>query len=177
MGRARKHGKRTASGRLSRAKRATVQAWDYGTERTAKKWADFGQHGSSAIGRAYAAGLLGQGSDAKARLDAGNRFAATYSQMIVQRAYTCPLGQNSGGSSSEGNPERDQARQDWLFAAMDRLDRTGSRPWLDQILSVQYVDAGPYWLDRVIGRRDKPADKLILAAAVAALDELLSVGG
>lgn len=169
-GRKRKAGvKRTASGQISRAGQI-VRPSDWVQTRLDR----FGNHYSSALGRAYAGGLLGaykDDPDAKVRLDAGNRFTLRYARTIGGDAYTCPLDRSPRGSSND-NQDSDRAKhqEQWLFSVMDALDRAGVRPWLDQLIHKNYTDTGPYWLDELLAGGRHEADRAILKAAIRALD-------
>lgn len=167
-GRRRKSGKRTKAGQLSRAGQLTRPS-----EWVQKQLETFGNHYSSALGRAYAKGLLGDlktdGTLAKTRYDAGRKFVQRYTRVIGGDTYACPLGDNDGGSPSH-DPERDAHQQGWLFDVMAELDRSGCRPYLDQLLSSLYTDTGPYWLDALLKGGKDPADQMVLDAAIEALD-------
>ncbi|RDC59771.1 hypothetical protein HME9302_00966 [Alteripontixanthobacter maritimus] len=163
-GRKRKAGKRTASGQLSRAgERVKPSDW------VAARQERFGNHYSSALGRAYISGLFGKGPEAKERYDAGNKFALRYSKLIGGDSYSCPLGDGSGGTGVTDH-ERDLHQQEWLDAARKRLDDTGGRPYLDQLILKTYTDTGPYWLDAILDGEGTAAHKLLLKAAIKSLD-------
>lgn len=141
-----------------------------GSEWVQARQARFGQHYSSAIGRAYAAGLLGNDERAKERLDAGKRFARVHASVIGGPAYRCALNDAPRGSGGHDDHERQQRDQRWLFAAMDSLDIDGSRPWLDALVGTQNTDNGPVWLDRLLVGGKDPYDRAMLAYAIRALD-------
>lgn len=163
-GRKRKQGKRTPAGQLSRAgQRAKPSDWVQAQQDR------FGNHYGSALGRAYASGLLGEGNEAKARYDAGKKFTLRYTRTFGGDSYTCPLGDRSG-SNDNHDPERDRHQQEWLFEMMNKLDHAGVRPYLDQLLSSLYVDTGPYWLTDLLAGKRHPADVMVLNAAIKALD-------
>lgn len=172
-GRPRKNGKRERNGRLQRDSYAVNlvkgSEWVQGmTER-------YGQDYGSALGRAYASGLLGEGNEAKVRYDAGKRFSRLYSALIEQGRYGCPLGRETRSTGSAvaimAHP-RAVEDQDWLFAAMNALDSLGLRPWLDQLILDAYHDRGPYWLDAMLGGGKHPADVEVLKTAIRALDAI-----
>ena len=167
-GRKRKTGPRTKSGALSRAGQSRV---DRGTERIQAMRDKFGDHYNSAIGRAFASGLLGNGPEALDRYQEGKRFARVYTKLIA-RSYRCPLNDTPRGGAIEIDHEREQLEQDWLFTAMDKLDREGLRPWLDQLVSPIYTDAGPYWLEAILKGGKHPADLMLLKTAIKALDAI-----
>lgn len=171
-GRKRRQGKREPNGRLKR-NNYPMPVYDRGSDWVQARRALFGEHYSSAIGRAYAGGLLGDGTEAKNRLDTGKRFAALYSAIIGQGGYRCALDvspRSAVRSTAFHGHSRDRDDQDWLFGAMNALDREGLRPWFDQLVSPLYTDAGPYWLDAILAGGSHPADHMILKYAVAAID-------
>lgn len=165
-GRNRKQGKRTQSGRLSRA---GEPRFDKGNDKVQSLRARYGEHYNSALGRAFAAGLLGKDQDAADRLNEGKRFARVYAK-VLDRSYRCALDTTPRGSSGEHDHEHEQAEQDWLIAMCKKLDDAGLRPWLDQLLSPVWTDAGPVWLDRVLAGGRHKGDMAVLNCALAALD-------
>ena len=170
MARKRKRGdkrKRTASGQLSRAGQRT-QPSEWVQEQRER----FGDHYGSALGRAFITGHLGEGSEAKARLDAGNLFTMRYARVFGTQEYTCPLDDSVGGAARFDDDRAREERRRVLDTIAD-LDRAGLRPWLDQLLSRQYTDTGPYWLDKLIAGTGNDGHLRILAAAVRGLDVLL----
>lgn len=171
-GRPRKAGKRKENGKLERDNYA-VPAYDHGTERAQERFRRFGTHGATALGRAYASGLLGDEQEASIRYDAGKRFSRLYSALIEQGRYRCPLARerlSAGVVVHFTGHRQDEADQAWLFEAMDRLDHAGLRPWLDQLVLELYADQGPYWLDAILDGGRDPVDRMVLKWAVAALD-------
>lgn len=167
-GRPRKPGKRYKSGDLK-------PVYDKGSERIAAASARFGTHYSSALGRAYAAGLLGDGDRAFDRLNGGKKFAQLYTRTFGGTVYRCALDRSPRGpieDPAQEDPQRDQMGRDWLAKVMRELDGAGCRPWLDQLISSAYVDTGPQWLDRLILGCGKKPDQTLLDAAIAALDIL-----
>jgi hypothetical protein len=181
-GRKRAKGKRTPSGQLSRAGRSDLpnRPSDWVLAQRAK----FGSYYSSALGRAYVAGLLGAGNEGKTRLDAGTRFVQRYTRVFGGNAYRCPLDRTPRGNNDNADHERDRHQQDWMYAITDRLDARGLRPWLDQLIHRNYTDTGPYWLDALLNVRwnahgekwrvgeaqGKATDLVVLEAALKALD-------
>lgn len=177
-GRPRKAGKRERNGRLQR----DASQFDRGSEWVQKMRDRYGEHYSSPIGRLYASGLLGEEEIARVRYDVGKKFARLYARLI-ERPYRCALdttprlrvvGDDMAPDSWAALEalERDQAEQGWLFEAMDKLDRAGLRPWLDQIVCKRYTDTGPYWVDALLSGGHHPADQSVLDAAIRALDEI-----
>lgn len=175
MGRGRpaKSGRRTKSGALAR-NNYPQPAYDRGTERVQAMKARYGEHYSTALGRAYAAGLLGDEQQAMDRYQAGKKFARLYSRLIDVHPYTCPLDNSPRGGNVVDleYDERGMAEQQWLFEAMDKLDRIGARPWLDQLISIMHIDHGPAFLDRLLSGGRDPCDRTLLKAALDALDAL-----
>ena len=106
-GRKRKPGARTKAGRL-------VQAIDRGTERTQAMQALYGPDGCDAIGRAYRAGLLGEGSEAKAMLDLARAIAGAYWIAYEQGRYQCALGDRSFGNVTPIDQAKVKRREEWL---------------------------------------------------------------
>lgn len=171
-GRKGKTGQRTKSGALKR-NNYPAPVYDRGSDRIRAQRERYGENYNSPIGRAYASGLLGDEATAMNRLQAGKRFARLYSTLIEQRRYGCPLGRElrSMGTVDEvSGMEACMRTQEWLFDAMRDLDAEQLRPWLDQMLSIEYHDEGPVWLTRLLmGGRD-PYDQAMLKNAIKALD-------
>lgn len=169
-GRKRKTGPREKNGRPSRA---GIPRFDKGTERVQAMRERYGEHYTSALGRAFALDLLGDGIEATVRLDVGKRFAAIHGKLIA-RPYRCPLNDAPRGMADDHDShdriEHDRAEQEWFFAMADKLDRAGLRPWLDQLISPVYTDHGPAWLDRLLDGGKDPVDLTLLQTAIKALD-------
>lgn len=166
-GRPSKPGKRHACG-----KRVQDVTFDKGSDWVQAQRAKYQTHYNTALGRAYAGGLLGDDqSQADDRYIGGKRFARVYNRIIGGETYRCPLDRTPRGSLTElESTEQDQSDRDWLWAAMDSLDNAGARPWLDQLLTREHTDHGPAWLDRLLAGHKDPADRMVLKAALAALD-------
>lgn len=171
-GRPRKHGKRTESGRLRRDN-YPVPVYDHGTDRARARAERFGGHGMSALGRAYASGLLGDAQTAAIRYDVGKRFQRAVERFFEIGRVKCPLGQQTRLGATvvqiTANPH-EEAEWVWLNAMADALDAGGLRPWLDQLTHDLYADGGPIWLDRLLDGGRDPADQMVLKTAIAALD-------
>lgn len=175
-GRKAKHGKRVASGRLSRA--GMVPSFDQGTERTKAMQALYGPDGSDAIGRAYRAGLLGEGTEAKALLDTARRIANAYWQAYATGSYKCPLGESTHGGAIDLDHERIKRREEWLRDSLEMVHRMGLRTQFDQLCIDVNPDSGPPWLDELIyARRTRaephPINSQRLALALKALAALV----
>lgn len=173
-GRKRKDGKRTAAGRLSRSLEALEARYDKGSDWAKARQERFGSDYNSAIGRAFASGLLGEGNDAKDRYDKARKFISLYRAVIGRDRYRCALNQAPRGMDDiPANDERDSLNQDWLLVNMARIDETGCRPFFDQITSHLFTDYGPQWLDRLLDT--KPGDRrdtIVLDAALRAIDAI-----
>lgn len=171
-GRKRKQGRREPNGRLKRDS-YPAPSYDRGSDWVQAQRARFGEHYSTALGRAYSARLLGDGAEAKPRYDAGNRFQRLYSAIIGGNGYRCALDtspRSTVRSTAFHGQDKEAEDQDWLFAAMQALDDAGLRPWLDQLVSPLYTDTGPYWLDNILAGGEHPADRAVLKLAIDALD-------
>jgi hypothetical protein len=169
-GRLSKAGKRHPNGR-----RVHEPTYDKGSEWVQERRAKYQTHYSSALGRAYAAGLLAD--DAEVALDryqAGKRFARVYNRIFGGETYRCALDRSPRGGHSEASDadrlEYEARDQEWLFSAMASLDSAGCRPYLDQLLAARHTDVGPDWLDRLLAGGKDTRDQMLLKAAINALD-------
>ena len=179
-GRKRKQGKRTKSGQLSRAGQPSIIK---GNERAQAMQALYGQDGCDAIGRAYQAGLLGQGSDAKAMLDTARRLSNAYWAAYGTGRITSAIGDKTGGGSSPLSPDKARRREEWLNTSLDSLNRLGRthRRFFDALCLDIHPDHGPCWLDRLIfAHRCKrvmiePSDAHALEYALEGLSMLADV--
>lgn len=194
-GRPRKAGKRTKGGALSRdsysIKLEKPSAW------VGEQYKRFGVHYCWGLGRAYAAGLLGDGTEALSRYQAAKRFVRLHTRFMGGDAYTCPLDDSPRGGNvvSLQVPEHQENDRQWLRTAADAMDVSGCRQYFDQLISIVNIDRGPHWLDSMIAVIDwnaglpvlnadlrkagkptlaakvyHPGDQMILAAAIQALD-------
>lgn len=179
-GRKRKQGvKRTAKGRISRS----VVNFDKGTERAQAMQALYGQDGCDAIGRAYRAGLLGDGQDAKAMLDMARSIAKAYWAAYEVGGYFNPLADRAGGSMPSISPEKARRREEWLSGCLDAVEALGraQRRSFDQLVIDVNPDSGPLWVDRLCfahrcSRMNiDPADAQSLEHALEALALLAGV--
>lgn len=148
--------------------------FDRGSDWVQAQRVRYDTHYNTALGRAYVSGLLGDNEQlANDRYIAGKRFARTYNRVIGGETYRCALDCTPRGGLTEIEAsEYDRRERDWLMDMMCSLDRAGVRPWLDQLLSRQYTDVGPYWLEALLAGGKHPADQRVLDAAVKALDML-----
>lgn len=174
-GRKRKQGPRTPTGRLSRSN--PMPAFDRGTERTQAMQALYGPDGNDAIGRAFRAGLLGEGTEAKALLDTARRIANAYWTAYSTGTYKCPLGDRTHGGMIDLDHERIKRREEWLRACLDTVHRMGLRTQFDQLVIDVNPDNGPSWLDALIYANRTRADpdamhQQRLTLAIKALTEL-----
>lgn len=169
---------RTRSGRISRAGQPD-RSFDRGSDWVQAQRSRFGEHYCTALGRAYAAGLLGDEQQANDRYAEAKRFARMYARLIDQDRYRCALDRTPRGSlailEDRDLLEWEADQQAWLFMAMEAIDATGCRPFLDQLLSKQHTDRGPYWLDNLLSGGRHPADTAVLNAALLALDAIVPV--
>ena len=179
-GRKRKAGKRTASGRLSRAGQSVV--FDQGTERTRMKFSVYGQDGSDAIGRAFYHGLLGD--DGQNLKDTARKvFRAYWPMLAVGRVGSC-LGDNHGAANDDDflppdERERKIEREKRLTEELRTVARLGHdyRRAFDALVIDINPDEGPAFLDAIIwakthGRAPAKADMDKLAKAIEALEAI-----
>ena len=133
-------------------KRVAAVTHDKGSEWVQSQRAKFREHYNTALGRAYAAGLLGDDQDvAMDRYQGGKRFARVYNRVCGGETYRCPLDRTPRGSESKLEAiEYAELDRNWLFSAIEAMDVAGCRPWLDQLLARAHTDTGPDWLDRLL---------------------------
>lgn len=172
-GRPRKAGARTKAGRL-------IIPIDKGTEHAQAMQALYGQDGCDAIGRAYHAGLLGTGSEAKALLDTARAIANAYWQAYETGRYTCALADRTHGNVTQIDAKKAKAREEWLNGCLTHVNRMGRevRRAFDQLVIDVNPDHGPLWLDTMIyaQRQKLPvplAGKSQLRRALDALETLI----
>lgn len=172
-GRPRKAGPRNKSGRL-------ITPIDKGTEHAQAMYALYGEDGCDAIGRAYRAGLLGEGSEAKALLDTARAIAGAYWVAYSTGRYQCALGDRTHGNVTQIDSKKAKAREEWLNGCLDVANRMGRdvRRAFDQLVIDINPDHGPSWIDELIhAKRAKyPAPlaaKAQLRRALDALDALV----
>jgi len=132
-----------------------------------------------AIGRAFNAGLLGEGEAAMKRLNAGRRVAARYWRVLGfptadSLARFQPI---SGGCPLP--PDEERRRETELNGNLDALNAEGRdvRRAFDQLVIDPNPDHGPPWLDRLIwaekrGQTRGGADVELLRRAVAGLEAI-----
>lgn len=177
-GRPSKSGKRTASGRLKKnnypdPKVVQPSAW------VAGRVEEYGPYYSTALGRAFVKGLLGDHENdprAKDRFDNATKFVRLYKRFIGGDAYRCPLNDTPrGGNVVEMVTDHQKDDHDWLFQNMKALDESGGRAYFDQLISRLHIDKGPYWVDALLAGGKHPADIAVLQAALKALDSFGAV--
>lgn len=178
-GRKRKPGKRTKTGRLSRA---GVLPYDRGTDHAQAIQAFFGQDGADAIGRAYRSGLLGEGADAKAMLDTARKISQAYWAAYTTGPITCTLGDKTSGQSQAEPSEAAVKREQWLNECMDTVNRMGraERRYFDQLVVDINPDNGPAWLDRLVfaqRTRAMQPEPFDLRALIIAIERLATLAG
>jgi len=134
--------------------------------------AKFGTHYNSALGRAYAAGLLGDGAEALNRYQAAKRFVSLYRRFIGGDFYRCALDDTPRGNVVDLNVDYDtnEKQRAWLMAAMDSMDVKGVRPYFDALVTSVNTDGGPFWLDHLLAGSTDSRDRIFLDAAIQALD-------
>lgn len=188
-GRPSKSGKRTKAGRL----RAVGEQRVLGNDRAQAKSDLFGVDGWDAIGRAFVMGLLGEGAEAKQRLDTGRKYASLYRRFYA-RGYRCALdGSPRGSDLTIPSAEQDQRTiddRDWLDEQTSRVVALGCGPYFDALVDHHNLsgDMGPSWLDRLLAEAmanrarvacGKPQipfhelDWIIMAAALKGLDAII----
>ncbi len=180
-GRKRKNVKREPNGRKSR-KGEPRNAIDRGSDWAQARIARFGTYYNSAIGRAFAAGLLGDGNEAKDRYDKARKFSALYGAVIGRDRYRCALNDSPRGSSERiqtfEDVQREAEDQNWLIVNAARIDLTGCRPFFDQLISGLYTDYGPSWLDAILDAKNPDRrDTIVLDAALRAIDAIKPATG
>lgn len=171
-GRPSKQGRRTQGGRLVRDS-YPAPVYDHGTDQARARKDRFGTYGTSALGRAYASGLLGDEQTAKNRHDAGERFKRATERFYSVGRVSCPIGQEMRLGALKiqisGNPF-EEAEWEWIGEQAKALDNAGLRPWIDQLVLDVYADQGPPWLDRILDGGRDPVDRMLLKHAIEALD-------
>lgn len=178
-GRKKKLGKRTPSGRLSRAKPPAL-TYDKGTERAQAIQALYGQDGCDAIGRAYQAGFLGSGNEAKALLDKArslfNAYWSAYGVGVVRKSSTAD---NDNGSTHVPDHDKIRAREEKLRDDLHTVNRMGPayRRAFDQLVVDVNPDNGPSWLDSLLwsDRHGKPQDPAAVGQLRKAIEALENI--
>ena len=165
----RRSGKRTKSGRLSRA--GATPRIVRGNDRAMERKDRFGSYATEAIGRAYYAGLLGHRDDPAAleRFRKGCEVAAIWRRHYAPH-YRCALNDNPRGGSERTESHRARNDYHWMRAQLDEIDRQSYGSWFHQFVLAEHPDHGPSWLDRLLDRRGSDADRQILALCIEALD-------
>lgn len=182
-GRRRKNGARTPSGQLSRAKQPKPVTFDKGTERAQAMRTLYGTDGCDAIGRAYRAGLLGQGQDAKAMLDTARRVSFAYWAAYEVGPFASAIADKVSGSIGREPPEKAREREEWLAGCLTLVNRLGrtQRRFFDALVVDIHPDYGPTWLDSLLYAHRaprvaiEPADANALDMALEALAMLAGV--
>lgn len=134
-----------------------------------EKWGTFY---NSALGRAYASGLLGEGQEALGRYQAARKFVKLHARFYGAPGYTCPLDQAPRGHDNDPYPDIEANRKQlaWLNAACDSMDVAGVRKYFDELVSPVNVDSGPAWLSILLANGTDPRCYAALNAAIRALD-------
>ncbi len=171
MGRKRKDGQRTKSGRLSRG----AANYDYGNIIAQAKTKRFGTNGSDAIGRAFESGLLGDVVDDKVMLDAARSINRIYHQSFSVGSIRSAIGERSYGASHIVDNERILRQEKWLINCLDRIDALGPivrRRFYELCININ-PDNGPIWLDNLIEKRNCRISQTNLDAALLGLQEIV----
>jgi len=149
---------------------------DRGTERAQAMQALYGEDGCDAIGRAYRAGLLGSGNEAKSLLDMARSIANAYWSAFAVGSIRSGIGGQSFGDAGAVDHEKIKRREEWLTASLRAVDAMGRpvRRAFDQLVIDVHPDCGPLWLDQLVfaERRQLPADIAHRSSLRAALDAL-----
>lgn len=170
MARPRKAGKRTKSGRLSRG----PSNFDKGTERAQAMIALYGPDGCDAIGRAYQAGLLGQGNDAKALLDMARKVSRLYWRAYETGAVKSCIADSNFGAIVDIDHARVKQQEEWLSESLKLVNSMGRnvRRSFDQLVVDVNPDHGPPWVDALLSRKATDMDKARLREALDGLEAL-----
>lgn len=175
-GRKRKSGQREKNGRL---KRVPELRYDKGTERAQAMQVLYGTDGCDAIGRAYRAGLLGEGTEAKALLDLARRISNLYWRAFETGAIRSAIADKTSGSVVELDHEKIKRQEQWLAQSLREIDGMGYavRRAFNQLVIDVNPDHGPGWLDQLCyATRTKaaanPVDEAQLRKALSALEML-----
>lgn len=170
-GRKRKPGARTKSGRLSRAGKLR---YDPGTERAQAMQALYGPDGCDAIGRAYQAGLLGQGNEAKALLDMARQVSRLYWRAYETGGIKSCIADKNFGAIVDIDHARVRQQEEWLSESLRVVNNMGRnvRRSFDQLVVDVNPDCGPVWLDNLLSRKGTDADRNKLREALDGLEAL-----
>ncbi len=170
MARPKKAGKRTKSGRLSRG----PSNFDKGTERAQAMIALYGPDGCDAIGRAYQAGLLGQGNDAKALLDMARKVSRLYWRAYETGAVKSCIADSNFGAIVDIDHARVKQQEEWLSESLRIVNSMGRhvRRSFDQLVVDVNPDSGPSWVDALLSRKATDNDRAKLREALDGLEAL-----
>lgn len=138
-----------------------------GNDRAEERKRLFGNHATTALGRAYAAGMLGDEADSL--YAAGKRFVRVYSRLIDPARYRCALDDTPRGRDDNDTHEQDMHDQSWLFGALARLEKAHMRAWLDLLLLDAYHDSDPPFLARLLAGGKNPVDRAMLGRCITAM--------
>ena len=166
-GRKRKQGKRYPGG-----KRVPDLRVIKGNDRAEERKQDYGTHATTALGRAYVKGLLGDGVEAEARYTAAKRFMRIAGHLFPGSGYRCALDNSPRGriAASEDNHERDLHDQQWFMDRSAALETARLRPALNLLILDLYHDYDPPFLHRLLKGGKDPIDRAMLARCIKALD-------
>lgn len=170
-GRKRKPGARTKSGRLSRAGKLR---YDPGTERAQAMQALYGPDGCDAIGRAYQAGLLGQGNEAKALLDMARQVSRLYWRAYETGGIKSCIADKNFGAIVDIDHARVRQQEEWLSESLRVVNSMGRtvRRSFDQLVVDVNPDCGPRFLDNLLSGNATQSDRDKLREALDGLEAL-----
>lgn len=186
MASAKRKGNRSKSGRLRNREPRIVTACEgvlrrqaiYAKPANDDKGPDMSQT-YDAIGRAWSAGLLGQGDRAKELLDGGRKIAARYWAVFGFGTPDSLARFQPSDSKGPSDPEREKRQADWLNGCLSRVAGLGRghRVAFDALVIDMNPDSGPHFLDALIfakrtGRSHDSRDLAMLDHALAALEEV-----
>ncbi|MGX7895488.1 hypothetical protein [Tsuneonella sp. HG222] len=168
----RKSGKRTASGRLSRAGQGPSII--RGNERAMARFEKYGQHASEALGRAYAAGLLRDPLDdtrGKERYDVAVRLQSAW-RKAYRQGFRSALNDNPRGATVITETDAQVAAYHKMRGQVAFLDANGYGSWFHQLVLAEHPDCGPWWLDNLLDGTATGVERMILEINLKALDAL-----
>lgn len=143
-----------------------------GNDRAEARKARYGTLGGDCLGRAYVAGLLGEGDIAKDRLDLARKYARLYGKAF-DRPYRCALNDNPRGLSNREETDFDRYGEEWM-RDNQALIAPEDAPYFDQlVLPVSPLD-DPHWMaDLLTGNEGvNDSNRQILNAALRGIDAL-----
>lgn len=176
MGRARKSGKRTKSGQLSRAGQPRIKV-DRGNIRAERSLIVYRGNGSDAIGRLFEKGFIGKGNDAKAMLDTARAIHRAYWAWYTNGPIRCTLADRNSGAGIDNDSERERRQEDWLVSMLKLAGPQGfsRRKYFDELVVDPNFDDGPDWADRLLAGSTRESDHEKLSIAMEVLADCAGV--